>query len=123
MDRDQAYAKMEAFVMECLVDEDEDAYEEFWSPFSDDDRDNLDSSWQLLSDDIYDMWFYFDRPIEDGRSVARSQTFFWNRIRLLPRKNAIICKSPRAFRFDSTIFWIWYPARRSHCVTFSMALL
>ena len=70
MDRDQAYAKMEDFVMEYLVDEDDDAYEEFWAPFSDDDRDNLDSSWQLFSDDIYDMWFYFDRPLEDGRSVA-----------------------------------------------------
>jgi hypothetical protein len=70
IDRNQALDKIEAFAMERLAQEDDDAYEEFYAPFPDDDLDTLDPSWNLISEEIFDMWFYFDRPLENGRFVV-----------------------------------------------------
>jgi hypothetical protein len=64
-DRVSAFAKLDFFIDELMVDEEEEAYEEFWGRYLDG-ADELGPDLARLSNDAYDLWFAFDRIGDDG---------------------------------------------------------
>jgi hypothetical protein len=63
-----AFAKLLAFVEHCLEAEDDEAFDEFWTNAGN--PEELDELLDQMSTDAFDMWFLFDRPLEDGRLVV-----------------------------------------------------
>jgi len=68
-DRGSALAKLEAFVAEELGPEDDAAWDSFFERWHGG-LERLDEQWEELSDAAYDMWFYLDYPLEDGRHAV-----------------------------------------------------
>jgi len=64
-ERMSAYVKLERFIEEQLGPEDDAALDEFWGAYVDQDID-LDEHDDALSTNTYDVWFSFDRPLDDG---------------------------------------------------------
>ncbi|MFH0903365.1 MAG: SEC-C metal-binding domain-containing protein, partial [Pseudomonadota bacterium] len=68
-DRESAFAKLERFSDEVVGGESDLAYDELF-----DDRHanmpDLDEKLEASSDDVLDMWFWFDRPLDDGGSLV-----------------------------------------------------
>jgi hypothetical protein len=70
-DRASVFAKLKRFSEEVTPEEDEEAFDAFWGEHLDDKRsDELDEDQDRMSTDVFDMWFWFDRPLEDGRLVV-----------------------------------------------------
>ena len=65
-ERSSALAKLEAFVGEELGPEDDAAWDSFFERWRDG-LERLDEQQDELSEAAYDMWFYLDYPLEDGR--------------------------------------------------------
>jgi hypothetical protein len=65
-DRANAWAKLERFIGNELGEEDDAAFEELWGRWIDR-ADDLDENMSNMSEHIGDLWFAFDRPLEDGR--------------------------------------------------------
>jgi len=68
-DRTNAWVKLERFIEDDLGDEDDDALEELWGRWSDH-PDELDENLNSMSEHVGDLWFAFDRPLDDGRLVV-----------------------------------------------------
>lgn len=68
-DRRSALDKLERFSEEVLEGEDDAAFEEFWGDDPGKDVD-LDEYSDRLSTGVFDGWFWFDRPLPDGRLVV-----------------------------------------------------
>lgn len=68
-DRGNAWAKLERFIEDELGEEDDEALEELWGRWIDHPHD-LDQHFSMVSEHVGDLWFAFDRPIEDGRLVV-----------------------------------------------------
>ncbi len=68
-DRRSALDKLERFSEEVLEGEDDAAFDEFWGEGVQKDVD-LDEHWEQLSTGVFDGWFWFDRPLADGRLVV-----------------------------------------------------
>jgi hypothetical protein len=68
-DRASALAKLERFVAETMGAEDELAFEEFWGEHPEWEEElgpeRREESWA-----VYDLWFAFDREVDDGRLVV-----------------------------------------------------
>jgi hypothetical protein len=70
-DRLSVFAKLERFSEDVVGEEEEEAFDGFWGAQIDDERaDELDEDQDRMSTDVFDMWFWFDRPLEDGRLVV-----------------------------------------------------
>ena len=67
-DRFAAIAALREFSDEVEA-EDDTAYDEFWGELLERD-DEIDEQWETVSEDVFDAWFWFDRPLPDGRTVA-----------------------------------------------------
>lgn len=65
-DRGTAFAKLDAYIDKHLDEENEAAFDEFWSSVGGDD-DELPRDFLPASNDAFDMWFVFDRQLADGR--------------------------------------------------------
>src|SRR5215211_2185266 len=68
-DREAAWAKLERFIERELGPEDDEAYDEFWGRWSDR-ADEIDQDRSAMSEQVFDLWFAFDRPLDDGRLVV-----------------------------------------------------
>lgn len=68
-DRANAWAKLERFIENDLGQEDDEAFEELWGRWADH-PDELDHDLSMMSEQVGDLWFAFDRPLEDGRLVV-----------------------------------------------------
>lgn len=68
-DRLSAFAKLGHFSDHHLGPEDDEAFDEFWGERADG-EDELDESFDQVSTDAFEMWFWFDRPLDDGRLVV-----------------------------------------------------
>jgi len=67
-DRRLALKELERFVESELVQEDENAFEEFYAAWGDrqEEIEKLDPFWSDLSESVYDMWFYLDYQLPSG---------------------------------------------------------
>ncbi len=65
-DRTSALAKLEHWSMDHLGEEDDEAYEELWG----EQTAELEGQWNVMSESVSDAWFWFDRPLGDGRLVV-----------------------------------------------------
>ncbi|MBI2894429.1 MAG: SEC-C domain-containing protein [Deltaproteobacteria bacterium] len=67
-DRDSALGKLELFTEVVLKEDDDCALDEFWGrvPAAHD----FDEERAPESEAVLDMWFWFDRPLDDGRLVV-----------------------------------------------------
>lgn len=68
-DRVTALTKLERFIEDTLAREDDEAFETFWGKWFERDEE-LDQQQDQLSDQVFDVWFAFDRPLDDGRLVV-----------------------------------------------------
>lgn len=64
-DRARAFARLDHFVDRFLEDEEELAYDELWELLPQG-EDELSPDQRTQSNDLLDLWFAFDRPLEDG---------------------------------------------------------
>jgi hypothetical protein len=69
VDRRSALDGLERFVDKELGAEDDDASAFFYREYEDR-LDDLDHGWIQASEEVYDMWFFCDWQLEDGRSVV-----------------------------------------------------
>jgi hypothetical protein len=67
-ERASAFAKLDRFIDDVMGAEDELAFEEFWGEHLEWD-DELAPEHRRQSSDVYDLWFAFDRDLDDGRLV------------------------------------------------------
>jgi hypothetical protein len=68
-DRESLFTKLDAFVDRVLDEEDALAHERFWGRFRGREEE-LDPRMVPFSNDVFDLWFAFDEPLDDGRLVA-----------------------------------------------------
>jgi hypothetical protein len=68
-DRPAAFARLEKFSEDVLAEEDDAAHDEFWDDQLDEAAE-LDEPYERLSTDVFDMWFWFDLPLDDDRLVV-----------------------------------------------------
>jgi hypothetical protein len=68
-ERGSALARLEGFVAEELGPDDDAAWKSFFGRWRDD-LERLDEEQDELSEAVYDMWFYFDSALEDGRRAV-----------------------------------------------------
>jgi len=68
-DRQSAFAKLKHFSEDVVAQEDDAALDEFWVD-EPEGADDLDETLSQMSTDAFDMWFWFDRPLDDGRLVV-----------------------------------------------------
>ncbi len=68
-ERGSALAKITDYVADSLGAEDDEAYEVFAGEYLDEDED-LPEHWSQEAEAVYEMWFFFDRPLDDGRFVV-----------------------------------------------------
>ena len=68
-ERDSALAGLYLYIERTLGRDDDEAFEEFWGKFEDH-PDVLEDHQEGLSEHVYDLWYAFDRPMDDGRLVV-----------------------------------------------------
>ncbi len=68
-DRFAAFATIERFVSRYLEKQKDAAMDEFWDA-QPDFEDELNEYQNGVSNDVFDMWFWFDRPLPDGGLVV-----------------------------------------------------
>lgn len=68
-DRGSSFAKLERFTELVAAEERDDAFDEFWEEEGAA-LEDLEEPWAEASTDAFDMWFWFDRPLSDGRLLA-----------------------------------------------------
>ena len=68
-DRQSARARLGRFSNDVVKREHDEAFVEFWGENLDCVKD-LDEQMNQVSTDVFDMWFWFDRPLDDGRPVV-----------------------------------------------------
>jgi hypothetical protein len=68
-DRALALARLDEFVAEELGPEDDGAFDEFWGPLAER-ADELDDDATRESEAVFDSWFAFDCPLDDGRPAV-----------------------------------------------------
>ena len=68
-DRTSAWTKLTHFIEDQLGAEDDLAFDEFWGPWADHPGE-LPEHFAEMSEHVQDLWFVFDRPLDDGRLVV-----------------------------------------------------
>lgn len=67
-ERASAFARLDRFIADVMGAEDELAFDEFWGEHLEW-EDELGPAHRQQSSDVFDLWFAFDRDLEDGRLV------------------------------------------------------
>lgn len=69
-DRDVALKRLERYTEDVLAREDDLAMLRFFDPVPDFDEHELAAYASQLGEEVYDWWFWFDRPLDDGLLVV-----------------------------------------------------
>ncbi|MBI5545732.1 MAG: SEC-C domain-containing protein, partial [Deltaproteobacteria bacterium] len=91
--RATGWSKLKLFIEKELSEEDEEAFDEFWGRWADH-PDDLGEHHNEMSEHVFDLWFAFDRPLEDGRLVV--DRFFDARVLDLSEGEKLYLRSLRA---------------------------
>jgi hypothetical protein len=68
-DRASAWTKLERYIEEKLGPEDDGALEFFWGRWWEDDRE-LPPALSAMGEHVFDLWFAFDEPLDNGELVV-----------------------------------------------------